>query len=235
MRRAHAALAVLLVIGARASRAQERAGFVTVRGSDTVAAESFTRTAGNIDGILAVRSPRASLTYYQARLRYDSTIVRLDMVTRVPGEPDSTEEKAVMQFGVDSALIVLTHRGSTRSFHVPVQLAVPWVEASIALYEPMFRRAQRIREDTTQLNLLPFIAPALPALLRRMESRLYELRFAGGVFRVETDEIGRVLRWTRQEPAGQTRAERRTGIHVEAIAESFRRRERAGIKDRGPP
>lgn len=234
MRRSLAALAVLLVIGSRDGRAQERAGFITLRGTDTLAAESFARTAGNIDGILAVRDPRAAITYYQARLRFDSTIVRLEMLTRFPGQPDSVFEKSEMQFSADSALITQTRDGRERSFMVPVRAAVPWVPASMALYEPMFRRSRRIREDTSKMNLLAFNAPALPASIIRAGDRVFTFRHAGGDTRVDTDEIGRVLSWTRTTGSGVVRGERRPGISVESVAAEFLHAERTIRKDRVP-
>lgn len=228
IRGALAAIAVLSGALAGFAEAQDRAGFVILLGKDTVAAESYSRTAGNIDGRIVARSPHTSITYYQARLRLDSSVFYVQTMTRLPGETDPGQQTAQLLIASDSAQVRLTSGDSSRTFMMPVRYGVPWLDQSIALYEPLLRYATFTRRDSIAIDLLPFGARTFPATLKRVASQTFELRHPGGVNRIDTDEIGRILRWDGSGSTVQVRAERQLDVDVEAIAQSFAAADRAG-------
>lgn len=97
----------------------ERHAFVETLGDDTVAVESFTRTADSISGDLVVRTPSTRVAHYEAQLDADGDITRLEVEWRTPAEaPEGGEpERTAYIVAGDSVTIERTggqNPGTTR-------------------------------------------------------------------------------------------------------------------------
>ena len=150
------AFVVLMVAWPAAALAQggsEQGGFITRMGSDTLAVERFTRSAGRLEGEIVSLVPAARAVKYTAALNPDGTISRFE----VSGEPaessaDGPRTSAEVVFVGDSAQTVATRGDSTQRFAVAVGPgALPFVPFTYAMYEQMLRRLARSGKDSTSV------------------------------------------------------------------------------------
>jgi hypothetical protein len=88
--------------GHPASVADERAAFVTTLGSDTVAFESFMRTAARVEGDIMVRIPGTVLCHYVLELAGDGGVKRSTLDVKPLGVSSVPERHVVLEFAGDS-------------------------------------------------------------------------------------------------------------------------------------
>ena len=82
--------------------ADERAAFVTALGRDTVALESFTRTAARVEGDIMVRIPGTVLCYYVLELAADGSVKRSTLDVKPLGVSTLPERHVVIELAGDS-------------------------------------------------------------------------------------------------------------------------------------
>ncbi|HEX5870694.1 MAG TPA: hypothetical protein VFY65_09775, partial [Longimicrobium sp.] len=104
--------ALALSLAAAPAAAQESGAYIVRLGRDTVVVEQFTRTADRIEGTMVGHTPRTSIRTYTANLRPDGGISRLEMVTRIPTQPELLPQTVTVTMGADSAQW-RTQRGDT--------------------------------------------------------------------------------------------------------------------------
>jgi hypothetical protein len=95
-----------LIIAAAAihapSVADERAAFVTTLGRDTVAFESFTRTASRVEGDIMVRIPGTVLCHYVLELASDGAVTRSTLDMKPLGAPNLPTRHVIVELTGDS-------------------------------------------------------------------------------------------------------------------------------------
>jgi Protein of unknown function (DUF2911) len=83
-------------------KADERAAFVTTLGRDTVAFESFTRTATRVEGDIMVRIPGTVLCHYVLELAGDGGVTRSTLDVKPIGVSNLPSRHVVLEFTGDS-------------------------------------------------------------------------------------------------------------------------------------
>ena len=96
-------LALVASVAANATpAADERAAFVTTLGRDTVALESFTRTATRVEGDIMVRIPGTVLCHYVLELASDGSARRSTLDVKPQGIATVPERHVVIELTGDS-------------------------------------------------------------------------------------------------------------------------------------
>ncbi len=143
---------------ALAQAAPERGGFVVRMGSDTLAAERFTRTATQLEGEIVSMVPAVRIVRYTANLNPDATVSRIEIAGEpVDSAPGGLRTRAEVRFAGDSAHTVATRADSTQSFSLATGAGtLPFVPFSYAMYEQLVRRLQQSGRDSISV---PTIGP----------------------------------------------------------------------------
>jgi hypothetical protein len=227
---------LLLALGAAPAGAQrpaapaaEEAAFIVRLGTDTVAAERFTRTATRLDGERLLRFPRTSLVRYGAALGTDGAITRFES-SSVPLENDSTRASTTVVFGMDSVRVTLVDGDGTRAYAqnpgtAEVSIFLP---LSFALYEQLVRRTVGRGSDSADAELIfPGVFNPLPAGVRRTASDSAVIDFFGAPLLVRIDRTGRILGADGSRTTQKVTVTRERRVDVAALARAFAARERA--------
>jgi hypothetical protein len=226
---ARTALAALSLAAAPAA-AQESGAFIVRLGRDTVVVEQFTRTADRIEGTMVGRTPRTSVRTYNATLRPDGSISRLEMTTRIPAAPEMLPQVLTVTMGADSADWRIQRGDSIREGRMAATAeAHPWVFNSYALAEPVIRAARARGVDSAAVPVVQAGAPrtGTVSFIRRGADSVL-IRSGTGVTRARVDAQGRVLGAHSPESTFKAEVERVDRLDVQAIAAEFVRRDQAG-------
>ncbi|HEX2093797.1 MAG TPA: DUF2911 domain-containing protein [Longimicrobiaceae bacterium] len=215
------------LLAAPAAAQQQSGAFVTLLGSDTIAAERYTHAGDRIVGREVIRTPRTTITDYMATLAADGTVSHVEVQSQRPGEPEPYQ-RATIEFGADSALVTTWRPDRTRSYRVAAPRgSIPWVSMSMALYEPALRWARSAGVDSAAVALVPPGSQSFAATLRRTGSRSFEVRHVAGAYRMEVDEQGRITAWDGTASTVQVLAERVPSLDLDFLAAAFLAREQA--------
>jgi hypothetical protein len=93
---------LLVATTSTSPKADERAAFVTTLGRDTVALESFTRTATRVEGDIMVRIPGTVLCHYLLELAPDGSVTRSTLDVKPMGVSTLPSRHVVLDFAGDS-------------------------------------------------------------------------------------------------------------------------------------
>jgi len=109
----HPAPGILLVLLAfqPSSHADERAAFVTTLGRDTVAIESFSRSASHLEGDIVVRVPGTVLCHYALDLTSSGDVSRSVLDVKPLGDTKVPERHVTIDFTADSLRIDVDSSG----------------------------------------------------------------------------------------------------------------------------
>lgn len=207
----------------------DRGAFVVRMGTDTVAVESYTRTADRLRGELVLREPRTATRSYTAHLRPDGTVSRMEVRLHTIGtEPPLVPYTFHVELSGDTARSVYTREAQTETTLVPGAAgAVPTLRYSFALQQLAIARARRGGAGR---------AAVLPVGGR--ETMALEVAALGGdSLRVVTGEgpgtawadgAGRLVRWDGSPSTVKVTAERVAAVDVARLAAEFARRDVAG-------
>jgi hypothetical protein len=138
------AIGALLVTCAALANAQQRGGFVTRLGNDTIAIERFVRTPDSVTGEMVSRSPKTQRFSYVARLDKNGAITTYTALIYQGVLPGSAVRvQADVDFRGPDSIRLTTKRGdSTRHQAVPYYAgAVPLLEPAMVEYEIVARQA----------------------------------------------------------------------------------------------
>jgi len=145
------ALAVIPA-AARAQEAGDAGAFVIRRGSDTVAVESFRRSAGEVSGELGVKS--AVRVVYTLRVGAAQAVTGVEMRAWAPGAADSMPplQHITVNWAGDSAMVVIEGGGQRMAQAVRGAAgAVPIVNPSAVVLEQVLMRARQAGADSTSV------------------------------------------------------------------------------------
>lgn len=131
--------------------------FVIRHANDTVATESFARTANALEGTLSVRNSTATSQRYTAVLAPDGTVPLIDVTVREDQDSGRVKAKIVSRarviFREDSAAVDEANDRGIRTFVFGTQRgAIPYLNLSFALLEQAVRRA-RTQSPATDVPL----------------------------------------------------------------------------------
>ena len=105
----------LLLLGAipfgQAPAADERASFVTTLGRDTVAIESFTRTAAHLEGDIVVRVPSTVLCHYALDLTPNGSVSKSVLDVKPLGDTKVPERHVTLAINGDSLRVDVDSSG----------------------------------------------------------------------------------------------------------------------------
>ncbi|HEX8271771.1 MAG TPA: alpha/beta fold hydrolase [Longimicrobiaceae bacterium] len=153
---AAAAAAFLLALAApAAAQNPDRGEWIVRRGGDTIATETYTRTAQRLQAELAMRMPVVRQRT-DAELAPDGTVPRMGFAA-LPGRAGEAEPLASgsVAFRGDSALVEV--RGAAAAplqRFAPGRGALPYVNLSVALLEQAVRRARALGGGEARIPLL---------------------------------------------------------------------------------
>lgn len=126
---------------APADAAPERAGLVTLLGTDTLAVERFVRTPGGIEAVVALRAPETTVTEYRLNLGDGGALRRYEATTRRPGSDAVVRRETAEPVG-DSLRVTVVADGETRTRTVAGgDRPVPFVDMVHWPYELVAERA----------------------------------------------------------------------------------------------
>jgi hypothetical protein len=241
----HSLLALLsfVTLHATAGRrvADDSAGFVTVLGRDTIALESFSRTASRLQGEIVLRVPGTVHFHYTFELNPDGTVSHSVVDLKPLAAPDLAGRRVTLDFTKDSVHVTIDSAGSTqrvtyaaRPATVPLLLtgfdSSFGIYASFGMYELLLSRLAFHINDTT-------VVPAIGALSGRVGTKRFIRRSADRVdadffgiawTHLMVDESGRILTADAIETTEKTLTRRTSPLDVARAAKAFAARDRAG-------
>lgn len=169
--------------------------FHVTRGTDTIARETFTRTAARLDADMRVVAAGARIAYAMD-LAPDASVTRVEMRAYAPGADTSAAQRLVATVRGDSVIAEMTPRGApARTDRVAsAPGVVPYINPSPSNMEQIIRRARAIGGDRVQVPIMGADNGRLTQI---------GVRFAGAdsaiislgpvVLRMRTDRAGMLL------------------------------------------
>ena len=226
-------LALLALPAVSRAQAPDHGAFITRLGNDTVAVESFTRTAGRLVGDRVIRTPRIALLHYEATLGPDGTVTKFETSSRPGNRLDLPAlESAVIEIRGDSAVVRLRQADSTRGYVVHVRPgAVPMFNSTYALYSQMTQQLVRQHRDSMPVDMImPGVLSAVPTTLSRIARDSVAIDYYGNPLEASVDSAGRLLGLSGAKTTVKVRVTRQDSADVAALAHTF-----AAIETRGGP
>jgi hypothetical protein len=222
MRTLLSALAFLLF--ATPAVAQDRAAYITLLGTDTLAVERFEHHADGMTAEVVLRTPQTTVRSYDIRFDDEGHITRYEAITR--GEQIRTDvilgDRGVLvgttEQGADSAEYTVNGHPSMLPFidmvHWPFELALMrFAETGQASMEfPMF----------TGRNPVAF------ELSRQADGTMSIRHPFRGAMDVEVDDVGRIVRLDAGQTTRALTVNRVDDVDIDAIAARFQAEDAAG-------
>jgi DUF2911 family protein len=242
-------LTVVVLIGSGSvARGQvpvgERASFVTVLGRDTVAIESFVRTATRVEGDIVIRVPATIRQRYAVDRTSDGRFARSIVETTPLGADAIPARKVSLVVERDSLRITVDSAGQQRRETRPVAsnavpLFVTGFNESFGLYEALglheFFLAQPPVADDPPHDTLEVKSIAIATgrsgtrrLVRRSPHEVDIDFFKIAWTHLTLDDSARILSADARETTEKTESRRTTYIDVGRAAKSFASRDRSG-------
>lgn len=225
MRRLPPVLLALLALPAPSqAQAPDRAAFITRLGTDTVAVESFTRTAERLVGDRVIRTPRVTLLHYEATLGPDGTVTTFEASSRPGNRLDLPAlESATIEIHGDSAVVQLRQADSTRSYVMHIRPgAVPMFNFTYALYGQMTRQLVQQKLDSMPMDMiLPGVLSAVPTTLSRIARDSVAIDYYGNPLEASVDSAGRLLGLSGAKTTIKVKVTRQDSADVAALAHTF--------------
>ena len=217
---------------APAPPAGERGAFVVRMGTDTVAVESYVRTADRLTGELVIREPDTRTRSYTAELRPDGTVRRFHVRLHSLGmSPVPTPYTFTYDFSGDTARVAYERDGEREEQRVAgagVGAAMLALRYSHALQEQALLLARK-QGRPEALTTLPVSARAAAEVrVRPLGGDSILLETADGPAVAWMDERGRITRFSGMRTTVKVVSERIPGADVAALAAAFARRDHEG-------
>jgi hypothetical protein len=177
--------------------AQESGAFVVRLGRDTLAVESYTRTATELRGEQVIRAPRSAHRIYTVTYRADGTVERYELVTHnIQGGPGPLETRFTLTFEGPEAVTRSARGDSVITTRAPLAgPALPWTIHVYGVMEDIVRRARGAGGDRVAVPVVALgESAAETAWVWRTGPDSVGADFAGiGPFRIHTDARGALL------------------------------------------
>jgi hypothetical protein len=172
--------------------------FVVRHAGDTVAVETFARSASKLEGTLALGNAKKTSEHYSAAIAPDGTLPLIEVTVREGIDTGATRARVVQRarviFKDDSVAVdeVGTTGLMTRVFGTSAG-AIPYLNLSFALLEQAVRRARGSagKADVSFFNLGG--GQTLPAKISALGSDSLEVEIGDIRFHLRVDREGRVL------------------------------------------
>lgn len=221
--------------------ADDRAGFVTTLGRDTIALESFTRSASRFEGDIVLRVPGTVHFHYVLKLEADGTVSRSVLDLEPLGIPEMAPRRVTLEFIRDSILVTLDSAGeSRRTMRAAGKGAVPLlttgfgasegIYASFAMYELLLSRLPIRANDTAKVVAVgPLSGRVTTRYFLRPSTTQVEVDFYKIAWmHVTLDEGGHIMSADASETTEKTQTRRTAFIDVPSAAREYAARDRAG-------
>jgi hypothetical protein len=237
-------VALLLSLGhavVRPKVAGDSAGFVTLLGRDTVALESFSRSASQLQGDILLRIPGTVHFHYLMDLRPDGTVSRSTVSLTPLGAPDLARRVVTLEFTGDSVRVQSDSGGATRraAYAVPAG-TTPLLTtgfdssfglyASYGMYELLFTGSSFRHADSATVPAIGALTgvPSLKRFVRRSPT-LVDADFFGIAWtHLAVDAEGHIQSADAMETTEKIRSQRTGPLDVSAAAKAFAARDRDG-------
>ncbi len=222
------------------SQPDERVGFVTTLGRDTVALESFTRTASRLEGDIVVRIPGTVRMRYAIDLTGSGAVSR-SMLEFTPSDvPGVAARKVSLVFRGDSAQLTTDSAGKRREQMIPAGDLAPvfttgfgssfGLYASLGMYELLLSHFPlRVGEKTRVPTIGVTSGRAqFKEFIRQSATRVDVDYFGMGWTHLGVDERGRIVSADARETTEQVASRRTEYIDIDRAATEYAARDRAG-------
>ena len=217
---------VALPAGARPAGAQapDSGSFVIRIGTDTTVLERFVRTADRLVAEAVQRSPSTMLHQLELHLDAQGQVTGGEWTTRAPGATEPSIRRQ-FQFRGDSASVVTTQAGATRTQTVAARGAIPMAGPFYTPYELALTRGARGGGASADVPLLAS-GSVVSTPVQRVGGDTFSINNQfGEPMRAQLDQRGRLVRlWT---PAFTT-VERTSWLDLDRLASDFAERDRNG-------
>ena len=236
----------LLAVGASRApvarrAADDRAGFVTTLGRDTIALESFTRSASRLEGDIVLRVPGTVLFHYVLNLESDGTVSRSVLDLKPLGVPIMAARRTTLDFVGDSVRINVDSAGTSSLRTVAAKKgAVPLlttgfgaslgIYTSFGMYEILLSRLPIHATDTAKVVTVGALSGAVSTkpFLRPSATQVEVDFFRIAWMHVKLDESGHIVSADAIETTEKTQTKRTDFIDIPAAAKEYAARDRAG-------
>jgi hypothetical protein len=198
-----------------------RAGFVTTLGRDTVALESYERTASRLEGDIMIRVPGTVHFHYVLDLRSNGTVSH-SLLTMVPlGVTGLAAGRSSQDFPTDSSAVPFFMTGFDASFGL---------YSSLGIAELLVANMPVSAVDSVRISSVDIASARRTrhTLVRPSATSAAVDFFMIAWTRFTTDEHGRILTADMSETTEKTRSVRTDPIDVTRAAQSFAERDNAG-------
>lgn len=240
-------LLCLLTLGAKQAAAEphrptdDRAAFVTVLGRDTVALESYTRTASRLEGDMVVRVPGTVHLHYVLQLGADGAVARSTVDVTPLGTSEVARRRVTLDFVRDSVRVTVDSAGVRQRATVAVEKGtVPLLMSgfgssyglygSLGMYELLFSRLPSRPNDTVAVASIGAASgrPAMRRLVRRSATRIDVDFFRIAWTHLTLDADGNITGADASETTEKTETRRTEYFDVARAAKGFAARDRSG-------
>jgi len=213
--------------------AQERqvSGALLVRlGNDTVAVESFTRTAGRLDVDQLYRAPRTTLRHFVVNLDPGGAVTSAELAVYRPGAPaDRPLQRLIMTFRGDSVITENRLGDSVRVRTVAVPPGTIPLLAPYATLTLMTEKVRRAGQDSVAVMVYsPGAAQAVSVAVKAVGRDSMTIQLPFGQIRAAVDRAGHFLGSIAPEATAHHTVSTVTGVDVRALATIFGARDSAG-------
>jgi Protein of unknown function (DUF2911) len=217
------------------------AAFVTTLGRDTIALESYRRTAARLDGDILLRVPRTVRYHYAFTFRPDGGISRsvVDLTPLSAGGAPAI--RTSIAFVGDSARVDIDSAGAQQTITRAIRHGtVPELMSgfgsdyglyiSLGMYESLFTHLTAPVNDTTTFPVIGAVGgqPGSKLIVRRSPTLIDVDYFKILWTHVAVNANGRVEGADATETTERTRSTRTAPINIDSAAKEFIRRDRAG-------
>jgi hypothetical protein len=172
--------------------------FVLRHAGDTVAVETFARSANKLEGTLVLRNPKKTSEHYSAVIAPDGTLPLIEVTVREGIDTGATKAKVVQRarviFKNDSAAVdEVGNTGLITQVFGTTVGAIPYLNLSFALLEQAVRRARRSGGEAQVSFFNLGGGQTLPARVSVLGSDSLQVEIGDVGFHLRVDRAGRVL------------------------------------------
>jgi len=232
----------LLLLPARVPPQQgSAAGFVTVLGRDTVALESFRRSASRLDGDILLRAPRTVRYHYAIEFRPDGGVSRSVVDFTLPGADMLPRNRTAITFSGDSVRVDVDTAGVQQTFRraVPRGTAPELMSGfdsdyglyiSLGMYESILARLRSPVNDTAKIPVIGAVGgqPGTKLIVRRSDTLVDVDYFKILWTHLAVNASGQIDGADATETTEKTRSIRTAPINIDSAAREYVRRDRGG-------
>lgn len=221
--------------------ADERAGFVTTLGRDTVVYESYTRSNSHLDGNILVRVPGTVLCHYTADIGSDGNVTHtaLDMKSMTPAVPSAKvtidiqngaakvtvaiqgqqERSGVVLVGNDGVPTYMTGYGSSYGLY-----------SSLGFYELFLPHVTPKANDTTSVKSIDIATAKVLTrkFVRRSPTQIGVDFFGIAWTELTVDAAGHITAADASGTTEKTQTQRTDFIDLSKMASTFAAADKAG-------